>query len=175
MAGTVPREVTRERERRAWELRQKLWTQDRIAAELGITQQAIAAIFKRLDKRFLAKSDQLIAEQKASQTERLLYLAEQAMRAFERSQEDAVTVTTTTGRFKVTKDGEAIPLPDEEKVQRVGQAGCPGLLTEARNALADIRKLWGLDAPTKTDVTSGGKTIDIKEIVVQLPQEPTGE
>jgi hypothetical protein len=74
------------------------------------------------------------------------------MRAFERSQEDAVTVTTTTGRFKVTKDGETIPLPDEEKVQRVGQAGCPGLLAEVRNALADIRSLWGLDAPKKTEL-----------------------
>ncbi len=157
----IPREITRERECRAWELRQKGWTQQRIANELGITQQAVQAILKRLDMRFLAKADELIAEQKAAQTSQLQYIADEAMQAWERSKLDAVTQVTVSGRAHVTKDGDMVDMPDEIKITRQGQSGDPRLLDQARGALADIRKVWGIDAPEKKDITSNGKTLRI--------------
>ncbi len=142
MASRQPREITRYREMRAWELRQQMWTQKRIADELGICHQAVSKILKRIDERFLAKADELIAEQKAAQTEQLRYIADEALQAWERSKRNAETVTT-----KETDNGTEVTT----RVQ--GQYGDPRLLDQARGALADIRTLWGLDAPKRLDAT----------------------
>jgi predicted transcriptional regulator len=159
MGRTIPLEVTRERERRAWDLRQRGWTQQRIADELGITHQAVSALLKRLDRRFLAKSDDLIAAQKAAQTQQLQYIADEALQAWERSKLDAETVVTTSGRAHVSKEGDVTLLPDETKVQIQGQSGDPRLLDQARGALEDIRKVWGIDAPTKVAGPDGGPIV----------------
>ena len=126
MAGKVPREVSRERERRAWELRQQLWTHERIAAELGVTHQAVTAMLKRVDRRVLAKLDAEVALQKAAQTAQLQYIADEAMQAWESCKSSG---------------------PD------------PRFLGEARGALSDLRKLWGLDAPAKSHVQAEGELV----------------
>lgn len=51
----VPRDIARQREARAWKLRQSFWTQRRIAQELGIAQQTVSLALKRAAKRRLAE------------------------------------------------------------------------------------------------------------------------
>jgi predicted transcriptional regulator len=51
-----PRQVTEQRERRAWQLRQQGRKQREIAAELGITQQAVSLALKRIRERQMPTS-----------------------------------------------------------------------------------------------------------------------
>ena len=50
--------------------------------------------------------------------------------------------------------GFAIPAVKVKTTQeRKGQSGDSALLEKAMKALADIREIWGLDAPKKAEVT----------------------
>lgn len=134
MPGKVPREVTRQRETEAWRLRQGCWTEARIAAELGVSQQAVSKILARVAARVLKELDELVEAEKVIQLDQLHEIAHQAMRAWERSLEDGVTVKETAGV------GGGIETTTK------GQSGNPALLAQARGALADIRDLLGLNA-----------------------------
>jgi predicted transcriptional regulator len=174
LPGAIPKEVTAERERKAWKLRQKCWTEARIAEELDLTQQAVSAILRRVEKRLSAQFQSRAEEIKAAQTAQLEYLADQALQAWERSQEDAEGARTVTEAVELktneeTLDDENTPirrkqvLVPAEKITTTrtseGQSGDPRFLAEARNALSEIRDIWGLNAPKKTDVLSGGQTL----------------
>ncbi len=79
----VTREVTRENELRAWELRQKCWTQERIAAELGVDQGTVSKMLSRMNRRYLKTIQTQIEERKAEQTGQLEKIAESAFTSFE--------------------------------------------------------------------------------------------
>ncbi|MCL5265177.1 MAG: hypothetical protein M1343_08310 [Chloroflexi bacterium] len=170
MPGKVPSEVAREREMRAWEMRQKYFTHREIAAVLGVTHQAVTAMLHRMAKRYLAKSDQLIETEKFTQLERLERIAQEAELAWERSKLDAEKIVTIMGRQIVKKDGTMINLPDEVRTERVAQAGDPRFMEQLRGALADVRKIWGIDAPSKTELTGNKeKPVVIKTVVAEIP------
>jgi hypothetical protein len=40
-----------------------------------------------------------------------------------------------------------------------GQSGNPSLVAQLRGAMADVRTIWGLDAPQKVDATTGGQPL----------------
>lgn len=56
MPAGPPKQVTRERERRAWELRQRCWTEARIAAELGVATSTVCYMLQRKEKELAAPS-----------------------------------------------------------------------------------------------------------------------
>jgi hypothetical protein len=60
-------------------------------------------------------------------------------------------VDTTRRRQRQTQDGDGTSAIVAELVVE-NQHGDPRYLDEARKALADQRKLWGLDAPQKVDL-----------------------
>lgn len=118
-----PEEVA-EHERRAWALRQRGWTQERIAEELKLTQRGVGVILARLSKRYLASLGNDVNRHRAQQTTRLEHILDEAMQAWERS-----------------RDAEG------------SDGAVPAFLDQARGALADLRKLWGLDAPKRHELT----------------------
>lgn len=155
-------ERTAENERRAWELRLQGWTERRIGDELGVHRSTVGKMLQRMEKRLAAEFRDHAEEVKARQTGRLERLFEELVEQWRRSCEDGVTETTVEGRCQVDKTtGEIVPLPTETRRTVSGQSGNPALLAQALKALADIRAIWGLDAPKRTDVTSEGEAFKV--------------
>lgn len=151
----VPKEVALQRRRRAWELRQQLWTQAEIAAELGVSQQQVSRILKRLSDRVAAELAADVARVRAQQTLQLEHVASVAMRGYEASQEPTITVKRTES-------------PDGLKVEQTtrGRDGTPDFLAKAMQAMGDVRKILGAEAspgepppPSTADPEAAGVAI----------------
>lgn len=78
---------------------------------------------------------------KAKHTHCLEVVFAEAMTAWEESKRPAVTTTVETD-----EDGKKV-----KKTQTRYQCGNPSFLAEARDALEQIRKIWGADAPSKVE------------------------
>jgi hypothetical protein len=111
----------------------------------------------RCDRELAERFGQMAFRLKCRQTAVLRRILEEALEAWEASKGDAVTVTS--GRAELDRAGRVVALPDE--VRTTGQRGAPQFLAQARAALADIRAIWGLDAPKSVDVTSQGEPIKL--------------
>jgi transposase len=108
MSNPVPKEVTIERERRAWELRQKGWSHRRIAAELGIDDSTVTKALQRVTKRALIDLKDKVEEMKTEQTFQLDHIQDEAMQAWERSKEDAELSRTVTKKIGATPKKEGL-------------------------------------------------------------------
>lgn len=122
------------------------WSQPQIAADLGVSQPAVSKLLTRIETRLLRELAETAQRQKARQTLRLEHLFAEAMRAWNESKAD-----TTRRRQRQTHGGDGVGATVAELVVE-NQHGDPRYLEEARKALADQRKLWGLDAPQKVDL-----------------------
>lgn len=161
MGAERHRQRTADRKMEAWRLRVQGWTQARIADELKMTQQAVSQLLKKTETELAAEFLGEAAEIKARQTAQLEAVYEEAMDQWRRSCEDAERNQVVSGRVKATDMGLTIDLPDLVTKTTEGQSGNPALLEKAMKALADIRAIWGLDAPQKKDVTSGGEPFKV--------------
>ena len=174
--GTRPSdEEQAAREARAWELRQKGWSQARIAADLGITQQGVSTLLRRLARQFGRDFKKRVEEVKAEQTAVLEFLIDEALQEWERSklpiekQQIKGDVFTPKRNPESDDDYDDEEEDDEiaaedEKTQPVGlgvaeltkktegRLADPRYLQEARSAMGDVRKIWGMDAPEKVEV-----------------------
>ena len=130
------------------------WTQPQIARDLGISQAAVSKILKRIETRQLREWAETRERQKTKQTLRLEHLFAEAIRAWHESKAD-----TTRRRQRQTQDGDGAGATVAELVVE-NQHGDPRYLNEARKALADQRKLWGLDAPQKVDLHASRNPYD---------------
>jgi predicted transcriptional regulator len=150
----------RTRESRAWELTRRGYTQERVAATLGVTQQAVSKILRRAEGRFLDEFRERVAAEKARQTAVLEWVVEEALDAWQQSKRPAtiteVSILPPAGRRK--KGGERT-----RKTEK-GQSGNPAHLAEARAALREIRAIWGLDAPARTEAPANDDTPERKPV-----------
>ncbi len=135
------------RERRAIELSVLGWSQHQIAGDLGISQAAVSKLLKRVEERMLRELAETIERHKARQTLRLEHQYAEAMRAWDDSKADA-----TRKRQRKTQGGSGGADATLAEVVSENQHGDPRYLEVARKALADVRKVWGLDAPHQLDV-----------------------
>ena len=145
--GHEPRTRIRTRELRAMELAVLGWSQHQIAADLGISQAAVSKLLTRIEGRVLRELAETIERHKARQTLRLEHQYAEAMRAWEESKAD-----TTRKRQRKTQGGAGGADATVAEVVVENQHGDPRYLEVARKALADVRKVWGLDAPHQLDV-----------------------
>jgi hypothetical protein len=122
------------------------WSQVQIAADLGISQAAVSKLLARLERRVLRELMEAAQRQKARQMLRLEHLFAEALRAWNESKAES-----TRRRQRQTKGGDGGDATIAELVVE-NKHGDPRYLDEARKALADQRKLWGLDAPQKVDL-----------------------
>lgn len=144
----IPTEVTTEREKQVWSLRQSMWTQERIAKELKISQPAVAKILKRMSERYSTELMDDIKKVKAEQVMQLDRMADELMQAWERSK-----LPSKSTWFKRTVDAQGKPLDNslgERTDEAKNQEGDPRYLSAAMKAKEDIRKIIGADAPVKT-------------------------
>jgi predicted transcriptional regulator len=145
--GHEPRVRIRTRELRAIELAVLGWSQHQIATDLGISQAAVSKLLKRVEERILRELVDTIERHKARQTLRLEHHYAEAMRAWEESKAD-----TTRKRQRKTQPGSGGAAATVAEVVVENQHGDPRYLEVARKALADVRKVWGLDAPQQVDL-----------------------
>lgn len=165
MAARPPLQVTRNREKEAWELRQRFWTEQRIADHLGIERSTVSKMLDRVERRLAEELAQAALPIKSRQTAQLEHIASEAYEAWERSKEPAelervVTAETSVVGGALGDDGPVeVTLPAVETRttnESKGQTGDPAHLNTAMKALADIREIWGLDAPKKNEHSGPG-------------------
>ncbi len=149
-AGGIPKEVLAEREVQVWTLRQKFYTHQRIADELGLERSTVTKMLQRVTKRALNSLADDIREKKVAQLEQLEYIADEAIQGWHRSREAQKNVSRRTtekaGRLTGGKREETL-------IQTSDMDGDPRYLETAMKALADIRKIAGIDAPKAVELS----------------------
>src|SRR5262249_32731428 len=112
-----------------------------------VTQQAVSAMLRRVEARELKRLSARVEGWKLFQTEGLMLVYREAIAAWEKSKEPDKKITR---RVRTNDLGALDPVPGDVVVLTVTDSdGDPAHLGRALAALADLRKLWGLDAPTK--------------------------
>jgi hypothetical protein len=129
-------------------------SQHHIAEDLGITQPAVSKLLQRIETRLLRELAETVGRQRARQALRLEHLYAEAMGAWNESKSDS-----TRRRQRKTQGGHG-PEATVAEIVSENQHGDPRYLDEARKALADHRKLWGLDAPQKVDLRASRDPYD---------------
>jgi hypothetical protein len=92
--------------------------------------------------------------------EKYRYIHEQALAAWLRSLEDAVTETSEMVEVpEMTKDAKGNPVVTtsqrmKAQTRKEGQSGNPALLAQAQAALKAIREMFGVDAASRSDSTT---------------------
>jgi len=115
----------------------------KIAEELGITQQGVSKILTRMSTRYLKANSDMVARQLAEQTMILQYTLEESIAAWERSKQDAnskLASKTSNAKFGDTT---------YQSLKTTELYGDPRFLESIRETLADLREIWGVNAPKK--------------------------
>jgi DNA-binding transcriptional MocR family regulator len=159
--GRTPREVALEREQRAWKMRQQLYTHERIAVELGVDRSTVTKMLARVGKRYLNSIQDEVAALKAEQFSQLSHIADEAMQAWRASKQPKKEARKVSRKQTKRGDEEATVAQTKE------QNGDWHHLEMARSALADIRKMFGIDQAGQ--VGGDGKPLLVREIVVEVP------
>ncbi len=135
------------REHRVWERSVAGWSQRDIAAEEGITQGAVSKILQRVEAQLFTEFVARVEQQKARQDRSLRFIYQEGLKAWEASKEDATRRVQQKTHPASGGSGTTVAQLVVET-----RHGDPRYLDVARKALADHRRLWGLDAPHKVDV-----------------------
>lgn len=156
------REMIIQRERQVWDMRQKGKTHAQIAAALDVDRSTVTKMLGRMYARSLSNLDEAVKQEKLEQWDRLDYMVSECLDAWEKSKQAAKSVTEK--KIMPAPDpnapapaGQNQPNQPAERVttsQVTDQDGNVRFLVEARAALADIRKILGIDAPTKIAATN---------------------
>lgn len=128
-------------------------TYKQVGEQYGLTRQAVHQIFKKVNQWFVPQILDDIKSEKARQVAHLRNIFIEAMRAWEDSKRPTKT------RKRGVAGENAI-----DTIEHRTSSGNPAFLRAALDALADIRKVIGADAPLEVrhtgEVRVAGKTID---------------
>jgi len=147
--------------RRTADLYLQGWLQTAIAEEIKTSQATVSRDLKALQKDWLKSALRDFDKAKSQELAKVDRLEREYWDAWQRSCEDAETLV---------KDGT----PEKvEKLKRTskGQAGDPRFLQGVQWCIEKRCKILGIDAPVKTDVTSGGERIKLVAIGGIDPEE----
>ena len=144
--GHEPQSRVRLRETQVLEHILEGHTQHQIAHALGISQPAVSKIARRVEERLLADLAYKAERQRARQTLRLDYIYSQSIQAWQDSKQEGLR-----RRQRKTEHDSGTGSTVAELISE-NRHGDPRYLDEARKALADLRKVWGVDAPERVAV-----------------------
>lgn len=149
------------RERTIWELRTtKSLTQAQIANQLQLSQGQVSRILNRVREKMRQSTAEEVELEKYVQLDTLRLIVAQNLEAWEKSKKPKKRVGRTEKFLKPGKQPGA-PEPDleaQDKEVATSQAveevaGDPRYLDMAMKAMAEIRMLLGMNAPTKIAFT----------------------
>jgi DNA-binding CsgD family transcriptional regulator len=141
LRGSAKRSTARSRalEQRVWELLSSGKTPTAIALEVGIARPSVHRLIRRVERRYRAVLMVTAVEMKFRQVRALEAQIDKALAAFERSKQPGQRVSRTTG------NGTELV---ESQVE--SQAGDWRFLAAAREAMGEIRKIYGIGVPYET-------------------------
>lgn len=132
-----------------------------IAEQLGISQSTVSRDLSAIQKQWQEANIHDINERKSTELAKIDNLELEYWDAWKRSQEDAELRT----KKAVESNGET----RKEAQERIeGQVGNPAFLRGIEWCINKRCELLGLDAPKKTDFSSGGKEITIVPLGVKI-------
>jgi len=134
----------RDVEIQALELAALGWTQERIAEAIGRTRSGVSKMLHRTEQKLVLLLKDRGEQIKARQTMSLETIYREAMQAWQDSKEDAESLKSVE-----SQNG------DRSELTVQGRIGDPRFLDQARGAMADIRKIWGLDETGNSSPQSG--------------------
>ncbi len=160
MQAKPTKETTLQREQQVWELRTRCYSQHQIAQQLGISEEAVAQILKRVRDRLAQQYQQGALQMRIDQTEQLFHIAQEALTAWELSKQppqpqphpQPVPTPPQDPASQATSASSSSPSqPDAtqgtESVSK--QSGKSIYLRTALQALSAVRAIWGLEAAEK--------------------------
>lgn len=109
----------------------------KIGERHGCTRSNVCKLVKKINEWLWPQRMEQVREIKAEHTESLMVIFREAMAAWERSKRPEGTIRVKHGGQHGKERSRTLK----------GQAGNPAFLQEARAALAEIRRIWGADAP----------------------------
>jgi len=120
-----------------------------VGAAFAVSHAAVGEMCGKIDDLLALHYMDKIRRLRARHTQTLEVIVDQAMQAWERSKAIAITETVETEGVPQA-DGTAAPTGLQKKRrQEKQQHGDSAYLSEARSALADIRKIWAADKNPK--------------------------
>jgi len=137
--------LARQREMEAWRLRAQGMTTTEIAERLGVRQNSVSKMLKRVLERSLREMPDKVAEVLFQQKEALEYLLFEAITEWNKSRQPLRRVKRYE-RQELVGDGDkqkVVTLVTEEK-ETEDRLGDVRYLEQAREILEDIRELFGL-------------------------------
>jgi len=164
--GHEPRMRIQTREMRALELSVQGSTQRQISEELGVSQPAVSKMLSRLEERFAREVVATLDRHRAKQTMRLEHHYSESMRAWTESKQDS-----TVRRQRKGQDATGRAGPSVAELIVENQHGDPRYLEQARKALNDIRKVWGIDAPQLLNVTAAKSSSSYEQMTEDALRE----
>jgi hypothetical protein len=130
-----------------WKLLSEGRTPTVIAREVGIARQSVHRIIRRVESQYNESIAATVSEMRARQARVLEATVEEALDAWERSKQPFRAVRKKVARatgMTTSEGGHSVEQVDTVVELQVGDVR---FLAEARAALADLRRLFGLDAP----------------------------
>jgi hypothetical protein len=159
MASGVP--IRPDQIREAAALRRRGWHLERIAEHLGLTPARLSGRLAALDRRAMKRLEADVAALKARQYEQLEQVVAEAFEAWEASKQPATVVETTEEQIGTYEAGKAKakgkPVLIRTRKTAKGQTGDPRYLGEVRAALAEQRKIMGLESSTVAVAVAGAQ------------------
>jgi predicted transcriptional regulator len=158
VAANLSKEQRAEKRRRAWSLRQRGWTEQRIADELQVNQSTVSRYLDQLTRRSIANLDDRIARDFLATLGILDHAIDEAAQAWERSKKPRKKASKRTGAGGKAGPGEQTTAESTER------DGDPAFWQILLSALDRKRQLLALDerfAPPKSDdgPGHGGMTV----------------
>jgi DNA-binding CsgD family transcriptional regulator len=149
LRGAAKQANTRARdlELRIWTLLSQGKTPTAIAREVGIARQSVHRIIRRVESRYNESITATVSEMRARQARVLEATVDEALDAWERSKQPFRAIRKKVARAAGTASCESGDSVEQVETEIEMQVGDVRFLAEARAALADLRRLFGLDAP----------------------------
>ena len=148
------------------------WLQADIAKEIERSPATVSRDIKALQGDWLASALIDFNEAKAQELAKIDRLEREYWQAWERSCEDAETVTEKARASKGSERPDSV----EKTKQAKGQAGDPRFLSGIQWCIEQRCKILGVEAPRKTEISGLLKSLDLSSLTdLQLDRLAKGE
>jgi len=159
MARTIRRKIQRRRDaKRIGEMYLRGWSQAEIAEELKLSVPTISRDLAKLQDAWVKSSLVDYDKAKGKELAKIDQLECEYWDAWLQSREDKETETQKAIAVGKTKE-DMLPFRKEATKREEGQTGDPRFLTGVQWCINKRCEILGLDAPVKSDFTSGGKSL----------------
>lgn len=148
-----------ERRARVADLYREGYHQYEIARAVGVSEPQITSDLKAIRAQWLESSVRNFDEAKSEELAKIDQLERTYWQAWHKSAKDYTKQSVKT-KNNIAQGGKLIPVTNEEERKEIITFGDPRFLSGVMDCIKKRCEILGLNAPTKADLTSGGKPIE---------------